>query len=153
MPLTGTALEGRGRRSTDVAADWTNVLARVPLFAGLNRRQLRKVAATARVARFHDATVIMKAGEPGDSFYILLDGTVTVRQPGMPAFEREPGSFFGEIALLDGGKRIATVLANGRITTLVITRSRFLKLLRDQPAIAVAMVEELAGRLRATQIG
>lgn len=152
MPLTGSAPGDRGSRRPDIPADWTNVLAGVPLFAGLNRRHLRKVAATARIARFHDATTIVKAGDPGDSFYVVLDGTVTVRQPGLPALVREPGSFFGKIALLDGGKRTATVLANGQITTLVITRSRFLKLLRDQPAIAVAMVEELARRLRATQV-
>jgi CRP-like cAMP-binding protein len=88
-----------------------------------------------------------------DGTYVVLDGAVTVRRRGMPTLTREQGSFFGEIALLDGGPRIATVLAHGPVTTLMITRSRFLKLLRDQPAIAVSMVAELAGRLRATEVG
>ena len=153
MPLTGSALGRYGSQSVDIPAEWTNVLAGIPLFASLNKRQLRKVAATARIVRFHDATTIMKAGDPGDSLYVVLDGAVTVRRRGMPTLTREQGSFFGEIALLDGGPRIATVLAHGPVTTLMITRSRFLKLLRDQPAIAVSMVAELAGRLRATEVG
>lgn len=153
MPLPGQALGRYGSHSVDKPEEWSNVLVGIPLFSSLNQRQLRKVAATARIVRFHDGTIIMKAGDPGDSLHILLDGTVTVRRRGMPSLIREQGSFFGEIALLDGGPRTATVLANGPVTTLAITRSRFLKLLRDQPAIAVAMVGELAGRLRATEVG
>ena len=150
MPITGAA---RGRSDgIDNAQTWTNVLVDIPLFARLNRRQLRKVAAIAHIKRIHDETVVMKAGDPGDSMYVLLDGSVTVRWRGTPPIVREPGSFFGEIALLDGGPRIATVIARGPITTLVITRTRFLKLLRDQPAIAVAMLEELARRLRSTEV-
>jgi CRP-like cAMP-binding protein len=153
MPITGAALGRYGSQSLDMPAAWPDVLAGIPLFAGLDRRQLRKVAETARIVRVRDAAIIMKAGEPGDSLYVLVDGTVTVSRPGMPALVREQGSFFGEIALLDGGPRTATVVANGPVKALVITRSRFLKLLRDQPTIGVAMVKELARRLRASEGG
>jgi CRP/FNR family transcriptional regulator len=55
------------------------------------------------------------------------------------------------MALLDGGARSATVTAEGPVTCLTITRPRFLKLLRSEPAIAIAMLEELARRLRTIQ--
>lgn len=96
--------------------------------------------------------MIMKSGEPGDSFHVLLDGGVTVRRAGLPSLVLERGSFFGEMALLDGGPRTATVLAKGPVVSLVIARSRFLKLFRSEPPIAIAMVEELARRLRTAEI-
>ena len=65
-------------------ADWANVLAGVPLFAGLGRRHLRRVAGTGRIGRFHDATAIIRSGESGDTFYVVLDGEVTVRRRGLP---------------------------------------------------------------------
>ena len=138
-------------RTAEDPKEWTNVLAEVPLFEGLGRRQLRKVASAARIARFHDHQIIMKSGEPGDSFHVLLDGSVTVERPGLPALDRKHGYFFGEMALLDGGPRTATVLAKEPVLSLVIARSRFLKVLRSEPSIAIAMIEELARRLRSAQ--
>ena len=130
---------------------WTNVLAEVPLFTGLSRRHLRKVAGTGRIARFHDATAIVRAGEQGDTFYVIIDGEVSVRRRGLPAIALGTGSFFGEMALLDGAPRSATVMAKGPVGCLAITRPRFLKLLRDEPTIAIALLEELAQRLRTLQ--
>ncbi len=141
---------GVGPDQTADAGAWTNVLAEVPLFAGLSKRQLRKVAATARIARFHDGRKITRTGEPGDVFYALLDGEVTVTpRRGLPSVQLGAGSFFGEIALLDGGPRSATVAAKGPVVCLAINRTRFLKLLRTEPTITLAILEELARRLRA----
>ena len=132
-------------------AGWANVLAGVPLFAGLGRRHLRRVASAGRIGRFHNATAIIRSGESGDTFYVVLDGEVTVRRRGLPELSLGMGSYFGEMALLDGGVRTATVMAKGPVTCLAITRSRFLKLLRSEPAIAAAILEELARRLRTMQ--
>jgi CRP-like cAMP-binding protein len=123
----------------------------VPIFAGLNRRHLNKVARTGTIKRFHDGTPIVRAGEPGDALYVVLDGEVSVRRRGLPTLSLGTGSFFGEIALLDGGGRSATVVANGSVGCLTITRPRFLKLLRAEPAIAIAILAEVASRLRAVQ--
>jgi CRP-like cAMP-binding protein len=133
------------------AAGWANVLAGVPLFAGLGRRHLRQVAGTGRIKRFEGATAIVSAGEPGDAFYVVLDGEVSVIRSGLPALSLGMGSYFGELALLDGGARTATVLAKGPVTCLSIARPRFLKLLRSEPTIAGAILEELARRLRVLQ--
>jgi CRP-like cAMP-binding protein len=133
------------------ARDWSNVLAAVPLFAGLGRRQLKRVAAIGRLRRFHDLSTIVRAGEPGQTLYVVLDGEVLVRRPGFPDLVRPMGSFFGEMALLDGGPRSATVVASGPVLCLTIAQPQFLKLLRTEPPIAVAILQELAARLRAVQ--
>jgi len=131
--------------------DWLNVLADVPLFAGLNTRHLRKVAGLGRIRRIHEGARVIRAGDPGDSLYVVLDGEVSVGRRGLPALTLGIGSFFGELALIDGGPRTATVVAKRPIVCLTIGRTPFLRLLRAEPAIAVAVLEELAGRLRAVQ--
>ena len=142
-----------GRREGSAAdpVTWTNVLAEVPLFAGLGRRQLRKVAGTGRIGRFHDAMAIVRAGEPGDTFYVVIDGQVSVSRRGFKTVTLGFGSFFGELALLLGGERSATVTAKGPVLCLVITRARFRKLLRDEPAIAIGVLEEVGKRLLAVE--
>ncbi len=133
------------------ASAWANVLATVPLFAGLSKRHLRKVAAAARVVRFADRTRIAQTGEPGDCFYVILDGTATVSVRGLPKTEIPAGGHFGEMSLLDEGPRSATVTAKGDVVCLAITRNRFTKLLRSEPSITIALLTELSRRLRAAQ--
>ena len=131
--------------------EWANVLAEIPLFANLNRRHLRNIAATGTIREVHGGTTIIRAGEPGDTFYVLLDGKVSVRRRGLPALSLGTGSFFGELALLDSAPRTATVVADGPIVCLTISQARFFKLLRSEPAIAIAVLKEIASRLRAVQ--
>ncbi len=128
---------------------WSNVLAEVPLFAALSRRNVRKIADAARIRRFRPGTVIMKAGRPGEAVHVVLDGEVTVRRSGRRGLTLGPGSVVGELAMLDGGPRTATVLAKGELVTLTIGRARFRKLLATEPQLGVAVAEELARRLRA----
>ena len=135
------------------ARGWANVLADVPLLAGLSRRQLNKVAAAGVLRRFYDKTALVRAGDTDGTLYIVLDGAVSVRRRGLPAFTLGLGSVFGEMALLDGGPRSATVVAEGPVTCLAVPQPRFLKVLRTEPAIALALLKELAMRLRAVQSG
>jgi CRP-like cAMP-binding protein len=109
------------------------------------------VAGTGRIARFDNGTAIVRSGDPGDTFYVILDGEVSIRRRGVSAIPLGMGSYFGEMALLDGGARSASVVAAGQVTCLTIKRPRFLKLLRSEPAISVALLAELAGRLRTIQ--
>ena len=130
----------RAKESNTDARGWANMLSGVPLFAELNRRHLNKVAALGRIRRFHDGSPIVRAGAPGDALYIVLDGEVTVRRPGLPELSLGMGSFFGEMALLDNSVRSATVEAKGPVVCLTIGQARFTKLLK-----------EVAARLRAVQ--
>lgn len=141
----------KGRR---VGRTWRSYdLAEIPLFAGLGRRHLNKVAALGRIRRFREGATIVAAGEPGDALYVLLDGEVSVQRRRLPAITRGIGSFFGEMALLDGGPRSATVVAHGSAVCLTISRSGFQKLLRKEPTISAALLRELATRLRAAEAG
>jgi CRP-like cAMP-binding protein len=143
VPHSANAVE----QTTD-PKQWTNVLAEVPLFASLSARHLRHVAGLAKIRRFHDGASLMRAGDAGDAMYVLLDGHATVRVPRAGAIGLEMGAFVGELALLDDGPRTATVVADGPVVALSITRAGFRKLLRTEPSIAVAIAEELARRLR-----
>ena len=136
----------------DVSANdpkvWAGVLADVPLFAELSRRDRSKVAGAARIKRFGDGTILMRAGEPGEALHVVLDGEVRVRPAGRRALTLGIGALVGELALIDGGPRTATVLARGDVVTLSITRAAFRKLLVREPRLALAITEELARRLR-----
>jgi CRP-like cAMP-binding protein len=127
------------------------VLGEVPLFAGLSRRHLNKVAGVGRLREFHHGSAIVRTGEPGDAMYVVVDGDVSVRRPGMPEVALGTGSFFGEMALLDSGPRTASVVAKGPVVCVMIEQSRFLKLLKSEPVIAVELLKEIASRLRAVQ--
>jgi CRP/FNR family cyclic AMP-dependent transcriptional regulator len=148
-PQMGRSLAGA--RGADDARMWTDTLRTVPLFADLSTRHLKKVAGSARVARFADRTRIARVGEPGDVFYVIVDGAATVTARGLKGIELLAGGYFGEMSLLDGGPRSANVTAKGDVVCLAITRSRFTKLLRSEPPIAIALLAELSRRLRAAQ--
>src|SRR5262249_57602854 len=88
-----------GGNSTKVGKEWIGVLATVPLFAGLSQRHLRRIAALARVRRFESGTVIVRAGRPGDAFYVILDGKARVASGRRRVTMLGAGDFFGEMAL------------------------------------------------------
>ena len=134
----------------DDARTWTTVLAAVPLLAGLSQRQRRKVAETARIRRFTEGTPLIVAGHAASELFVILDGSVGVDVEGRASTAIGPGSFVGELALLDGGPRSASVVAQGPVVTLAITGRRFRKLLQAEPSIAIGVAEELARRLRAS---
>ena len=146
-----TTTGSRAKESNTDARGWANVLAGVPLFAELNRRHLNKVAAIGRIRRFHEGSAIVRAGERGDALFVILDGEVSVRRPGLSELSLGSGSFFGEMALLDSAARSASVIAKGPVVCLAIGQPRFLKLLHTEPAIAVALLKEVAARLRSVQ--
>ena len=130
--------------------DWMAVLRRLPLFSGLGQRQLRRIAGLAEMVDFSPGDVIVQYGEPGDAMYVILDGRARVlgRQR---ARILHAGDFVGEMALLDGGPRTATVTAATEVTAMRLPRRAFLKMLESEPKIAIAMLSELTARLRQLQ--
>ena len=123
-------------------------LSDVPLFSGLSRRHLKHVASMAREEDHAEGAVLAEEGRPGETFYVLLGGEARVERGGRKVAQLLPGDFFGEIALIDGGPRTASVVAETPLSTLTITRKRFRKVLEEDPSIVVRMLEELARRLR-----
>jgi CRP/FNR family cyclic AMP-dependent transcriptional regulator len=132
-----------------MGSDWLDTLAEVPLFEGLSKRHLRRIAKLAHTRRFAPDSVMVRTGDPGRSFYVLLDGSARVNRTGRRSLRLGAGAFFGEMALIDDSPRSADVVAEGDVLALTIDRPGFAKLLRAEPAIAQALLRTLAARLRA----
>jgi CRP/FNR family transcriptional regulator, cyclic AMP receptor protein len=143
---TSLSHEGKG-----IGADWVPVLADVPLFGNLSRRHIKRVASLARTRRFAAGAPIMRAGDAGSAFFVLLDGAARVVTPKGRPKRLRAGDFFGEMALLDDSPRSADVVADGDVLTMTISRSAFGKLLRSEPALAHELLRALAARLRAAE--
>jgi CRP/FNR family transcriptional regulator, cyclic AMP receptor protein len=133
------------------AHDWLGTLAEVPLFAALSKRHLRRVAKLAHIRRFAPGSAMVRTGDPGRSFFVLLDGRAKVVRAGGRARRLGVGDFFGEMALLDDSPRSADVVAEGEVLALTIGRPEFTKLLKAEPALSQAILRTLAARLRAAE--
>lgn len=121
---------------------------RVPLFSGCSKRELAEVALIADELRFEPGTTLIRQGESGREFIVVIEGDVEVQKDGktLPQTGNEE-KFFGEIALLTGGPRNATVTTTSAVRALVITDRAFGRLLRDSPQIQAKVLQSLAGRL------
>jgi potassium-dependent mechanosensitive channel len=129
--------------------DWVPVLKELLLFEGMSSRHLRRIPARAK--RYGPGETIVRAGDPGNAFYVVLDGQVRVDRPNGTAVVLTAGESFGEMALLDGAPRSADITAVGEATLMVIGRAAFTKLLRSEPQMAAVLLRTLAARLRAAQ--
>jgi CRP/FNR family cyclic AMP-dependent transcriptional regulator len=125
--------------------DWADVLGAIPLFSRLSGRQLRGIAKLANVVDYSPGEVMVQAGERGDSFFLMLEGRARVL--GRSRVLRS-GDFFGEMALVDGGPRSATITATSAVRVMRLPRQAFLRALRHDPRIGLAIIETLAGRVR-----
>ncbi|HEX6330657.1 MAG TPA: cyclic nucleotide-binding domain-containing protein [Actinomycetota bacterium] len=130
-----------GRRAVDL-------LAQVPLFSGLSRRQLRRLADHADTASFRQGETIVEAGQPGGTFYVILQGATKVVRGKRTIDRMAPGDFFGEISLLDGGPRTASVVAETPVVAIRVFKRSFDRLLSQEPAVAAEILAVVAGRLR-----
>jgi CRP-like cAMP-binding protein len=133
----------------ETARLWADVLGKVPLFASVPARQVRKIASLGSLARYEAKSPIVTAGDPGEAFYVILSGRAKIqRGRGRAVAEIGPGSYFGEMALIDGAQRSATIVAETETTCLLLTRKRFAKVLRGEPSVALALLRTLATRVR-----
>ncbi len=120
----------------------------VPLFEECSQKQLRRVARIAQVFDVPPGTVLTRAGEPGDEFFLIIDGSARVDVSAEQRVLMGPGKFFGEMSLLDGGPRSATVIADTPIRLLVIRRQNFSELLEDVPGLIQSLLVTLSKRVR-----
>ena len=119
---------------TRVGHDWLGTLAEVPLFEGLSKRHLRRIAKLAHIRRFASGSVMVRAGDPGRSFYVLLDGSAKVNRAGRRSLRLNAGAFFGEMALIDDKARSADAKAHeGDATVLSIDRATLNEILSMDP--------------------
>ena len=124
------------------------VLAYVPLFRGLTKRQLKHLAGLCEVADYMADATIVREGTTGDAFYVVLKGQANVTMNEHFLERLVPGDHFGEIAALDGGARSATVTSETPVTLAVMSRKSLLKALRDDPELSLTLMAELARMIR-----
>ena len=123
-------------------------LQRVLLFSGFNEDELRRVVELARIVEVPAGTVVTQIGEPGDTFCIIIDGAVAVRTPVGAGSELHPGDFFGEMSLLDGERRSATIVATTDLRLLSVDRAHFWRVLDETPDLVRGMLTILSRRVR-----
>lgn len=143
----GPSLHMLMRRSWERSSerDWAEVLGALPLFASMGTRQLRELARVASVRDYEQGANIVRVGEAGNSFYLLLEGRATVA--GKPR-GLGPGDYFGEMAILDGAPRSATITAATPVRAIRLPRGAFMKAIREDPRMALAIMATLAERVR-----
>jgi len=126
-------------------------LARVPLFASLSKKDLKKISSLATRLDLPAGKELTHQGSVGNEFLVVLDGEVDVMIDGDVVATRGPGDYFGEIALLDDRPRTATVVAKTPVSIEVIGRREFKALIEDQPEIAQQLLTTMAQRLAADE--
>ena len=123
-------------------------LRKVPMFARMNQRQLERLGQLADEIEVGLDEVLAEQGRIGHEFFIVLDGHLMVLDGRKPVAQLHPGDFFGEIALLDGRPRTATVRAEGITRLLVVGHREFHALMDEFPELRKTVLEEVAARLR-----
>ncbi|HEY6566369.1 MAG TPA: cyclic nucleotide-binding domain-containing protein [Actinomycetota bacterium] len=131
-----------------MARDIAGQLAKVPLFSGCSKKDLQTIARVVKDIDHSEGTVIAREGEPGVGLFVIVEGQAQVTIGGKKKTKLGPGDFFGEIALLDGGPRTATVTAITDVKLLGLTEWVFRGLMQEHPSIAIKTLQQMAGRLR-----
>ena len=126
------------------------MLEHVPMFSSLSDRPLRGLARDAKERSYEPGAVVVKQGEIGVGFYLLLNGKVDVRRKNRKLATLGPGAFFGEMALFDEQPRSADVVATEPTRCLVLSKWEFWGFAMDQPAVLRGILGEMARRLRET---
>jgi CRP-like cAMP-binding protein len=125
------------------------LLTEVGLFSRCTKRERQTIARHAQTAELPPGVALVKEGEPGDALFVIIDGEASVQHDGREVSRVGPGSYFGELAILDGAPRSATVVAATEVTVAVLGIRMFRTLLREFPDLAEQLLVGLAAELRA----
>ena len=126
----------------------TDTIARVPLFQGLQKRDLERIANSFKERRYKSGDAIASEGHGGAGFFIVGEGTAKVDVGGREVAKLGPGDYFGEIALIDEGARTASVTAETDMTCYAMTLWEFRPIVETDARIAWQLVQALAHKLR-----
>jgi len=137
-----------GRFSLSPKRRKVEYLKQVPLFASLSSRELGQIIKFADEVDVSAGRVLATQDDPGDEFYVIVRGTATVRRGGRKIAQLGPGDFFGEMALLDGEPRSASVETAEDSVVMVVQRRDFDYCLDELPGLARAMLTTMSKRLR-----
>jgi len=126
------------------------LLGSVDLFQGLSKKELQAIHSMSREQSFAEGAVVAEEGAAAGRFYLILDGkaTVSVSAVDRPVATLGPGDYFGEISLIDGEPRSASVTADTPLRTLTLASFNFKAILHEYPATARKILLEMCRRVR-----
>ena len=124
------------------------LLQRVPLFSGLGRRELERVANSMKERRFREGDTVTTEGRGGVGFFVIEEGQADVTVQGEERAKLGPGDYFGEIALITESDRTATITAETDMRCYGMTMWEFRPLVESNASIAWNMLQSLAHKLR-----
>lgn len=127
------------------------LLEKVPLFRDLSRRQLDQIARLADEIEVPAGKRLATAGETGLELFVIVEGHATVTTGGGRTVRLGPGDFFGEMSLVDGGPRSATVEAASEMRLVVVGRREFWQLLTAASSLVAKIMSTLSRRVRAAE--
>jgi CRP/FNR family transcriptional regulator, cyclic AMP receptor protein len=128
-------------------------LRRVPLFAGLSGREVEQIALLFKERHFSAGETIVKEGSDGAAFFLIYSGEAIVSVGGAERASLTAGDYFGEIALIDEGTRSATITATSDLVCYGLTLWEFRPLVLENAAIGWKLMQSLAQKLRAAELG
>ena len=126
-------------------------LAQVPLFAGLGKKELARLAKQMREREFDEGDTVVEEGTTGAGFFVIAEGNATASIAGEVKGTLGPGDYFGEVALIDEGRRSASVTAVTDLRCYGLTPWEFRPFVESHPDVAWALLQTLARRLRTTE--
>jgi CRP-like cAMP-binding protein len=126
-------------------------LQRVPLFADLNKHEVGQIARLFKERRFAEGETVIQEGSGGAAFFVIESGEATVSIGGKKRSTLKADDFFGEIALIDGGRRSADITAETNLRCWGIAQREFRGYVKQHPEVAWTLLEVLVKRLRAAE--
>jgi CRP/FNR family cyclic AMP-dependent transcriptional regulator len=124
------------------------LLKRVPLFAGLGRKEIEEIGRLAEEIDVPAGRVLMREGQTGQEFFVIVEGNVLIERGGRALRTLGAGDFLGEIALVDDGPRTATATVETNAALLVLAHREFHSLMDQFPSVRTAVLQALAMRVR-----
>lgn len=127
------------------------LLKRIQLFSRLSGRELLRLGELADEVDLPSGRVLMREGERGEEAFVIVSGSAAIERNGRVFANRSTGEILGEIALVDGGPRTATVRLVEDSRLIVLGRRQFQALMDEYPDVRLRILETLAQRVRATE--
>jgi CRP-like cAMP-binding protein len=124
----------------------------VPLFAHCSNKELDRLSAELDEIEMPSGKVLARQGEPGREFIVLVDGTAEVTKDGRRINLLGSGDFLGEIALISGGPRTATVTTTSDSDLLILTARSFARVIKEMPSVQASVLKALSERLAANAV-
>jgi CRP-like cAMP-binding protein len=126
------------------------MLEKSSLWSGLSKKDLKSIVKLSKERTYETGDVIVRKGEGGVGFYLILEGSVEIRSDGKTIAKLDAGQFFGEMSVIDNQPRSADVVAVEPSRCLILSAWSFNALISENPKIALKMLQEFVRRLRST---